>query len=274
MIAVYDLARSPPTYDFAIFLANAERERVRRDDPALEIMLAPGPNNGFRQDGLWPPIAQREAMLQQVVIPMAWLLPSVKAVRRETPARHEFGVGEALFGLRLQAQMLRECIVPLRAPRPKAGRYVTITLREAQHWPQANSNLPAWLELAKVLKAAGERVVFVRDTLQADQPVPGFKTSPAAARDLTERANLYAGARLNLFVNNGPAWLAFFMDTPSLIFKIFSPNAVCRDELFYRESGVPRGTQFGQPHQRIVWEDDNADILIKETLVALDMAPA
>lgn len=97
---------------------------------------------------------------------------------------------------------------------------MTITLREAEHWPERNSNVPEWLAAGKQIADRGFDVIFVRDNFKIDEPLPGVGTFPAAARHLNSRADLYAMAACNMFVGNGPAWFALALDVPVLMLSL------------------------------------------------------
>jgi hypothetical protein len=101
---------------------------------------------------------------------------------------------------------------------------VVITLREAQHWDHRNSNIDAWLRFAQDLERQDEQVVIVRDTRRAMDGLPGWNTYPEAALDLHIRTALYEAAKANLFVANGPAALAMFVDRSTFSFTPLEPD--------------------------------------------------
>lgn len=228
----------------------------------------PGPREGFRDDALWPFTAGgREKMLARVVEPLAHLLPSVVEVRRgsadELPAPSpRFGYRKQCYAApRFLLPNLASGIRPLRAE-PVVGRYVTITLRECEHWPTRNSNIGAWEEAAKTIRDDID-VVVIRDETHAGEPLGEFAADETASTDLNRRAALYAGAALNLGVNNGPMWMAVAMDAPVLILKPTDATAPACSAEDYAAGGVTPGneTPFG-PRQRIVWADDTATAII------------
>jgi len=278
----YDLAKCPPTYDFVGFLLWAEHERRVRGDEDLAIHVLPGPAFGFRDDKLPPSLEERRRMLSEIVLPMTWLLPSCRSVTNHPerpPAREvELGRDRRQYGTRLMLSMLAKGIAPLVAPEPKRRaepyrRYVTITLREAPYWPTRNANLAEWLAVAAWLAGNGVTPVFVRDTAKAGEAMP-YEQSEAAARFLVERANLYAGAALNLFVNNGPAWMCMAMGLPLLMTKMIAPDAPCANAEFFAACGLKPGSQIpgARSSQRILWEDDSADAIIPALEAMLERA--
>jgi len=262
----YDLSVSPATYDFTGFLVSAAAESD------FAVHLIPGPWGGFRDDQFAPySVAERILMRDRIVVPMTGLAPNchgcvVQADRRKPDGdvRH-YGVRH--YGANVMVEMMRRGVFPLRSTK-KTGRgkpYATITLREASYWPTRNSDVAEWLKVAEWIERKGIEPVFVRDSAEAETPLP-FATEPLAAIDLLERAAIYAGAELNLFVNNGPAWMAVFMGVPLLICKLVVPDIPAASERWFATCGLPVGSQMpnARPRQRLLWADDGADAIISE----------
>lgn len=274
-VAFYDLAVSPPTWDFLSFLLTAERWRLRHGLDGIEVRVISGPAGGFRNDTLPPHTTiERERMRDGIVLPLARMLPScvasgmigrADAVAERRPA---IGLATPMYGLHLAVQAAREGCFPLLPPpwplRDGPAPFVTITLRECSYWPGRNSDLAQWLMVAEAIEARGFEVIVIRDTALADEPVPGFRTDPQASRDLVRRATLYAAAAQNLFVNNGPAALPLSMGAPFLTCKILSPDGPCTNASHMAGGGLPPGSQWpnSRPDQRLLWEDDRADAII------------
>lgn len=274
MIACYDLARNPPTYDVVAFLALAEAERARRGDDSLAIMLCPGPNGGFRRDSVWPQSVEvRSRLLMDVVVPLIRMLPSasgieIRSSRDEVPAC-AWGVNTYSVGLPKIVEALRAGSRPLRATDPRRMTYlkdyVTITLREAEHHPLRNSCVHEWLAASFEIEEMGYPVIFVRDTARYDQNL-GARVCPAASLRVADRAALYAGAAMNMGISNGPMWMSIFMSAPTLMLRP-TTNAAggCYDDAFFARWGLRRGEQLptSPPHQRLVWEDDTRESIVR-----------
>lgn len=279
MIACYDLARNPPTYDVVAFLAHAELERQRVGAREIELYILPGPAGGFRQDGLWPrTIAEREMLRSRVLEPLCWLLPSVGRI---TVARARgvegFGAGGRLIGLLEIMRVLRAGCRPLR-PRvlePPAHGLITFTLREAEHHPLRNSRTQEWVAAARELGRLGHRVVIVRDAFHAHEEIPDVTTVPEASLNVYTRAALYARADLNVGICNGPMWMAIFMDAPVAMLRP-TTNAAggCYDDRFYTQFGLPTGSQLptSPPYQRLVWEEDYCPNIVRAVEEMLPLA--
>lgn len=292
MIACYDLARCPPTYDAVAFLALAELERKRRaQNEWLDVHVLPGPMDGFRADyyGVWPySQAGREVMRNKVLLPLMELLPSVRRVsihRTYQDGRKVvgWGAGENFIGLPHIVEALRGGSRPLRAPTRTSrvvqdeavGKYITFTLREADHWPERNSNVPEWIAAARALEWRHKfRVVFVRDTAAAHTITPGiYNAATLAATQIPARAKVYGNALLNVGVCNGPMWMSIFMNAPTLMLRpTCNELGGCYDDAFYAQCGIPRGGQLptSPKHQRLAWCGDSRAEIIHEVEAMLE----
>lgn len=167
--------------------------------------------------------------------------------------------GPALLGLpsrvgsrgeRMHAPHMRELVMFYRAgndfPRlksvqpPAKARY-TVTLRRDKRIPERNSNEPAWREFAAEIDA-----LVIED----------FEVVPIG---LHERMAIYAGAEMNFTVPNGPAHLILLSDYPLMMFD-------CQKSAGgYAACGMEFGSQcpWSGPHQRLIWEPDDLDVLRK-----------
>lgn len=271
MIACYDLNICPASYDVVAFLTLAEVERAKMKDHSIDIHILPGPVDGFRRDGLWPfSTAERLQMLREVVIPMCEMLPSMSSLTVHDDRPPEllgmFGAGQYLISLDNILRGLRNGCRPLRVPSPLPPYpMVTITLREADHYPLRNSRVEQWMEAGNRIQARGFEVVFIRDTLRADDKLGPYLTSPGASRNLKERAGLYRRAYLNLGVSNGPMWFAVALDARLLMMRPSTEGAGGPFDIqFMTEYGLPPGEQLptSPPYQRLVWQDDTAENII------------
>jgi len=268
--ACYDLTSAPASWDFCTWLVRAEMERRMRGAPApLRVAFKPGPNNGFRDDDLpWSP-EQRAAFKANVMQPLLRLVGAVEDPLAYTGEQHE-------YTFKRVSQLARGgCRVPVLVPDEGSlddarqllrhgPAPITITLREAAHWDYRNSDIPAWTEFARRRMAEGHRVIFVRDTEKAGEPLDGFETCPRASVDVLFRAALYDCARVNLFVSNGPVELAIFGRRPWLKFKPLIEGWCVGDEAWWpKHVGINAYEQFpwSRPDQRIVWKPDTLENL-------------
>ncbi|MCR4331290.1 MAG: hypothetical protein NUV34_01080 [Sulfuricaulis sp.] len=124
---------------------------------------------------------------------------------------------------------------------PGKDRY-TVTLRKTQRSPGRNSNEPAWREFAAEI---GARVI-------TDEEV--------CAMPLQELMAIYAGAKMNFGVSNGPVTLGLLSEYPMMAFDFQkSANAI------ERQSGMKSGEQlpWATKDQIQVWEPDDLPVICK-----------
>jgi hypothetical protein len=247
----YNLRSGPQGYDFIIWLVDQEMKRQRAGAPApLKV-------------GFWFGKSGRIADLTRM-----WLENLFRPALKLVGAVED---DKAVFGHRRYVYVPKEIVKAAKegqptpvfrasVPAPFPGA-VTITLRETSHDAARNSNFAAWEEFADHLKGQGEQVVFVRDTEKAHEPIYGFQTCPAASVDLDSRVALYEGAKINLFVANGPSCLAEFGKRPLL--KVCKTAAFAR--LWAQAMGIDEGEQFpwSLPTQRMIWKEDTFENLVQ-----------
>lgn len=271
LTAVYDLSRSPPTYDFLAFLIQAEMTRRSGGFDRLFIEIKPGPADGFRKDNLPPCLSERRKMLDRVVRGVLPLMGAqegnsgqvVKHLRYgEKPilaagwAGQEVPFFHATEGAKEKVKEYEGCVV--------------LSLREAVYWPARNADLPAWLALADELKRRGHRPVFVRDTAQASVPLEGYETVPLASEDIDVRLALYEAAQWTMAVNGGPCMLLWHSECPYAVFKqLVSNSGVTTSAHWTNGFGLPPGQQFpwAGEKQIMTWKPDS----LGEMLEVLDV---
>jgi hypothetical protein len=166
--------------------------------------------------------------------------------------------GETVPMLRPRAAAMEQ-VAKLVGKRPP----VTITLREALHDAPRNSRTENWLRFARDLRDAGERVIFLRDTSRADEPLEDFETYPTASRNLQIRLALYSQAKQNFFVSNGPVTLAMFSEVPYIFLNevLDYADSSNKTDSWTLYHGTPPGEQvpWVKPNQRIVWKPETYD---------------
>lgn len=263
-LACYDLAYNPPTFDAVAFAVQVVEQFGSED---VQINIAEGPVGGFRDDNLWPRSTnERMSLFCRVLYPIFEMMPTVKNIMM---ARGGFGTGQYTIPWKHFVRCNGKRIRPLQ-PRnqfamAKDPRLVTITLREADHWPERNSNVPEWLAAAREIRAMGFRVVFVRDTNKWIEPLEDFTIASRASAHLQSRAALYRAACCNMFVSNGPAWLSMACDAPTIVFRPTCEQlGACYDSNWFRECGIEPGGQFpgSADHHELVWSSDDRDQIV------------
>ena len=257
----YNVATGPLGFDFIYWLVDAEMTRVREGAPApLKVAFWCGKKEDTRPEPmLWLNHVMRPALAFVGAVEDSAALPGWHKVFYVTR-----GIVDAAKAGEAVPMFKPPRVIPIKSGKPP----VTITLREAEHWPERNSNMRAWLRFADKLAWRGERVIFVRDTARAYEPLDVFETYPAASVDLGERLSLYEAAKANLFISNGPGVLALFGSKPWLQFipigdegQEFAANTAS----FWRDKmGVEPPGQFpwSKPDQRIVWQEDSYENIV------------
>ncbi len=128
--------------------------------------------------------------------------------------------------------------------------YITITLRKSRN-PERDSKTDEWLEFAKRQKC---EVIVLKDW--DEQKVT-----------LEERWKLYANAKMNLGVINGPMTLLFHSDAPYICMRtIGCDQSMSTSPAFSRINGITPGFQFpwAIKNQRLSYLDDTADNIESE----------
>ena len=256
----YNIANGPLGFDFLTWLIDAEMTRIRADAPAplkVGFWLGKDADDRMNRD-------RRRMWLDNVFRPMLKLIGAVEDSTAIAGRCKEVFVPRDI----VTASRAGEAVPMLKPilPWPSHG-HVTITLREAAHSPHRNSSA-AWLVFASHLAHRGEEIIFVRDTAKAQDPVPGFRTCHEASHDLETRMALYAAAKTNLFVSNGPASLCFYSRAPWMAFitaQAEDQQENCNSPNFWRESfAMNPGEQFpwSAPDQRLVWKRDTYENLL------------
>jgi hypothetical protein len=266
--AIYDLAVSPPTYDFLSFLVEAEKARLAGGYPFVDVFFQPGPKAGFRDDKLPPNLEAREGMLRRICVAACSLLPSVGSVfilrssaniqgrifpknwRQTLPVSH-YGVQYQINAPRvLRATDIAREQVRRWFKKP----YITFTYRNCDYWPDRNSNSMEWTKASRWASEHGYQVVHVDDTEDSDK---------IWSWDIDMRLALYEKALVNLGVVNGPMMLNCFAETRYLMFKPITPSTIATTEAYLAERGLLRGDQYGT-NGKLIWADDDAATIIHE----------
>lgn len=255
----YNVTTSPISFDFTTWLMDMEQRRMNSGAPGpLKVCFWYGQDGKTGLTGM----PDREAMLNNVCRPAMSLIGAVEDPRAMLGHVSEFFSYKRIVEAYKAGIAVPKFSTDLPSPIKEPG-YVTITLRETTYWPHRNSRVPEWIYFGKYLKSKGERVVFVRDTRVAAEPIDGFDICPVASRDLIQRCALYRDAKCNLFVANGPISLAYFSDTPWLkFFEIDDQGAynAAKSEYWRVCVGLDPDKQeqfpWSTPKQRIVWKPD------------------
>ncbi len=275
LTAVYDLSVSPPTYEFISFLSEAEKSRIEQGFDQIDVVFQPGPMFGFRDDQLPPSIEDREAMLSRICVSACRLLPSVRNVtvlkdRQEIngtvfPEGYSEKTPVSQYGPKYQKNSIPCLTATSYAKRLVASRFkrpfITITIREADYWPERNSQLREWMKVARWIRCEGIEVIFIPDT--NGTPIHEFHCFLEAAWDIDLRLAAYEKALMNLTVSHGPATLLY---TSHATYRVFNPVvSTCQSssQAFLTAHGIERDTQF-PGNGKLIWEADTYDVIKRE----------
>lgn len=263
----YDLAVEPCNYDFPCWLAYAEMQRIREgaEGPLRVAFQRPRDNEDTPEIN-----AKKLQMHRDVLVPLVELFGAVWDDNAVYGRRYNTYAMRPIVEAYLKGEALPRLKSKYGASSIDGAPYITITLRECppDHWKHRNSNVEAWTKFARYLEAKGERVIFVRDTAKAEEPLEGFKTYPPASIDLHARVALYHGAKANLFVSNGPWMMGCFSEQPLLMFveiSLAEPFHAGRPTWWRTNHGIGEGQQFPwfTEHQRIIWKRDTYENLVE-----------
>lgn len=271
----YDVSKGPACYDFIAWLVIAEMNRRRAKAPfPLKVAFKMIDTSEEREKHA----KLRQAMYEGVIIPALAFVGAVEDENSaDAPTLERYTINPIVEYAKAGEEV--PLLTPSKDGMEAVAEYlkattggqapVTITLREAPYWEYRNSNITEWLKVAEYLEAHGEKVIFVRDTAKAMEPITGFETCPAASLDLDTRLALYESAKCNLAVSNGPWMLMLHGTRPWLMFVEVNPMSSFFPEtpqFYVTWHGINPATDdrfpWSKPTQRIVWKRDNADNII------------
>ncbi len=151
---------------------------------------------------------------------------------------------------------------------------ITITLRETQKvQPPRNSNIKAWQELIDSYKHKPYIFIVLRDYYATYDSIPikgdNVIYCEEALLSLSFRTALYQLSTLNLFVPTGPSVVCLVSNKINYIeFKVITNDPCAVDYSHYKTYyGFEKGDNWynATKYQKFIWEDDNFDVLKRET---------
>lgn len=266
--AFYDFAVAPYTYDLVGFLAGASARGCGN------LIFVPGERG-------WSKLSpeQESFRFDHLLLPLARLWGTVHVCQTRDEAREfslqdcyppDYTVDAPIAGHGLEKRIRIGAFRSIRPSRDALRRIrqwpgpepniVSITLRRSVARPGRDSNLEAWMGFAARIERAGYRPVFVPD-VENPQLDTAFDVLDDLSVDM--RLALYETAMLNMGVNNGPMGLCCYSAQPLLAFKFISKAQYATSAEYFTRIGFPPGSQFPWfgKHQRIVWEDDDEQVL-------------
>lgn len=226
MIALYDLSERPASFDFVTFLATA----ITHGADEVRFVL-----------GKWKPknYSNPVERYRSIVEPAAklWGIKVSTGKREGEHFSHFLHKAVAAYH-----QYGRIAKIPVTCePRD----YITVTLRKSRT-PERDSKEAEWLKFAKRCR---DKVIVIRD----------YDERPLALED---RMQLYAHARQNLMVINGPITLCLHSDAPYICMRtIGDERCMSTSPQFMKQIGITPGFQFpwANENQRLFYTDDTCE---------------
>jgi hypothetical protein len=256
----YNLANGPMGFDFITWLLSHEMLRIKNGAPApLKVAFWKGKDAETRMKQ-----NNREMWYHNVFQPS---LKFIGAIETEDYGGHF----QPIYVPRDLVDYSRDgSQVPLlkpTKPSPIEGDYITVTLREKAKDGNRNSNNEAWLKFISYLMVnEGQRVIVIRDTELADEPLDGIETYPEASKDLETRFAVYSGAKMNFFVENGPASLCIHSTAPYTMFINLDESERLRTKHFVEWAfHLKSGDQYpwSNSKQKLFWKPDTFENIVE-----------
>jgi len=267
--AFYDFSVSPYSYDFVPFLIGA------RAHGCDSVVFVPGERDYQkctpeqqvqRKENILKPLAQNFIVCQsREEAKKYWnedCYPFKYTVDKPLPGHMHGYVTyniRNLYPLPPTPEALAKVEKVLKGRKP-----VTITVRESPIKPGRNSQVGEWLKAAGWLREQGFWPLFIPDTDNLHD-FGEFDYYSGASQDVQERLAIYDQALLNLTINNGPAELLFWSQRPCLIFRYNDERFPETSAKWHEHNLLPVDSQprWFTDQQRIVWEDDKAENIIR-----------
>lgn len=260
----YRLDYEPASWDFMVWLIIIRMAADYFSADKLEVNFVG--NVEDRPDDMSRPMNTRRSIYQNVIKPAICLVGATE-VKTDEPGEHasyfmRIVVDHYKRGFTIPKFTIPQDYAEKVSDYLKGRQPVVVTLREADYYPERNSNHDAWKTWAA---ECGEDVIFVRDTCKADEPFDDFEICPQASRDVLFRAALMDAAKANMIIGNGPCVLAIFGNRPFAFLKPLVPNLPTykpgQMHWWRKKIGLDYGKQFpwSRADQRIIWEADNLE---------------
>lgn len=232
-VLLYDMAVKPATFDIVPCLATG----IARGARSVRFVLGKWMPKDYSQ-------AQAEQRFKSIILPMPALFGLPCSIGEPEGTKYSHLTSSALM-----TYCDTKALGKITMPCVDKG-YVTITLRRSRT-SMRDSHDNEWRAFAKRLD---RKVVFI----------PDYEQTPIG---LHERMQLYAGAHMNFFVNNGPLTLCIYSDAPYLSMRtIQGEGSGAASPKFMAAVGIKPGFQYpwARPNQRLSYLDDTADNIAAE----------
>lgn len=283
IVAYYDFAASPASYDIMQFLAGAKAFAGRRP---LHVVLVPGPFAGFKHDRKKVSPAHKRWRVMHIVIPAIRAAGATFTVcpTRQFAARFPCDYPEGASvdrPVRAHTMDMSVAYGPCEFAASDAAKdlvnkwlgelglvnpLVTVTLRQT-YTQSRNSHATGW----RALKERFPEYDFVSvPDFERIWRLPDMNEFQHAAMDLDIRLALYDEAVMNVGTAGGPLTACMLSrHRPYLIFHPVYPDKIdgfrpTAEKM--AEWNFPVGSQFkwATSKQKIVWEHETPDLIERE----------
>jgi hypothetical protein len=218
VIALYDLEHRYSTYDYFTWQTHVKLLG------ATEIVFKPEPMRAKKY-----PAEEGRRRFRNYIQPG----PALSDLPSRIGCDGDGKIGSVqLYDIAADLARLGRELPRMHSVLPPAAVKYTVTIRETGHNRHKNSDRELWLRFGQEI---GARIIEDH----AREPI-----------GLYERIALYAGARMNFGVPNGPMGMLYFTDYP---FRIFCHRIAVGEQ-------VP----WFRPQQRLVWQKASMDGLLRE----------
>jgi hypothetical protein len=294
---MYDLRYLPVTFDCATYFVGANATRQVMGLGRMHVHVIAPSFRRYSERDISITDAEKRWRAHHIVLQVAHLLPNTSVTYSEAlpesisfplyPAFYQPNLGSQLFNAHLPLYSLKhissftktgidlrpfKCpdIQPAGLPPAVGAPLVTVSLRTSKFQPTRNSNLSAWADLVKRVRAKGYRVAVIpdfEDLVGKKQFAEYFRESDVvteAAFSLSIRAKLYETAIYNFGVSNGVMAILYHSKNPYAVFKIITNDVKTTSYEFLKDRcGIAEGEtpSFASQHQHWIWKNDDANTL-------------
>ena len=291
----YDLKYAPVTNDFAgyLVLCNAVRQSMRAESMGVTIVADQFRNSSPREKQT--PRREKEFRLGHILSKLPYLIPEVSSLDITTTPLTEIKLPAFPGGYpgrpddQKQIPYLNTYLHPFYGQeginlRPfratEQAKFfinnlfgddvITISLRTSHFKADRNSNLDEWYKVYQELKQSKFRPVVIPDfddcMREKLYTKYDWEVFTPGSFDFDLRLALQEKAINNLAINSGVAYPLCHSDCPYILFKwvtdtVSSTSVEHHKHNFLMDYGD--NFKWAAPNQHIIWEDDNADTILK-----------
>ncbi len=298
LVAYYDFKQAPITFDFTNFIVSASALATMQSRMSFDLVLIADDWRKVTPRELAYTDADRQWRLWNLINQIVQVVPNLGdftitrrpigevAVASFPTFYHPHHTPQIpyLYSLPMDAH---KAGANVRAFRPSAHalkiidrmfpdqhNLVTLTMRKAGHDATRDSNLDAWLQFYRELKAKGFRPIIVPDQDDTlDQRTIArldWEVFESASMSVDLRLALYTRSRMNYLTNNGIIGILLFSQAPFCWYSVIVEGTWVASPQYYENMGISVGSKFPwlDGNQHMFWKPDTLENL-RESLVLL-----